>query len=149
MIKRVLAAILFINIAYLAILNYSEASPVRFREGQLWSIKSASQENAKIIIGRIEDWNGQSVVHISVIDLIIPKGLQGAGQPMRISHMPFENNALVDSVSTLIADQVPPAPGFDEGLKLWRSDKKAGIYAVSLSTALKSTIDAMSRSQQK
>jgi hypothetical protein len=96
----------------------SAAQP-RLAPGQVWSIKSASQSSAKIVIGRIDPWNDKIVVHVSVMDLTVPQGLPGAGRPTRIDHMPFEEGAVVESIDRLVATGAMPAPDFESGYRQW------------------------------
>ncbi len=123
----------------------SAPPPPGFAPGQVWSIKSASTTTTKVIIGRVESWNGKVAVHVSIIDIPIPQGAPGAGGITRIDHMPFDKSALAASVSQLLATGVSPAPNFENGYEQWRSDKRAGIYTVGVLQAVEMMFEALSR----
>jgi len=108
-----------------------------FAVGQIWSIKSASPTTAKVVIGRIEEWgHGETAIHVSIIDIPIPQGAPGAGGVTRIDHVPFDKSALTASVDQLLTTGAPPAPGFEGGYDQWHSDKRAGVFTVSVSKAI-------------
>ena len=113
--------------------------------GQMWSIKSASHTTAKIIIGRIEPWNGKVAVHVSIVDIPIPRGMHGAGGVTRIDHVPFEKAALAASVDKLLENDMSTAPDFESGYQQWHSDKRAGIYTISVSQAIELMFESLNR----
>lgn len=48
-----------------------------FREGQVWALKSDVAPDAKIVVGRIEDRQGKTVVHGAVVDLpAVPRAVE-------------------------------------------------------------------------
>src|SRR5690349_6023482 len=74
-----------------------------FAPGQVWSIKAASPTTTKVVIGRVEPWNGRVAISISLIDVPMPAGALGPGGLTTIHHMPFEQSALSASVDRLLA----------------------------------------------
>ena len=112
--------------------------------GQMWSIRSASPTTAKVIIGRIESWNGKVAVHVSIIDIPIPQGLPGAGGATRIDHIPFDRAALEASVDHLISKDVPPSSGFVSGYEQWKS-AKGGIFTISIEKAIEMMLQTVNR----
>lgn len=110
--------------------------------GQMWSIKSDVPTTAKIIVGRIETLNGKVTIHVSVVDIPIPRG---APEGLRfVDHMPFEQSALVASLNQPLATGVPTAPNFEVGYAKWRS-ANGGIFTVSVSQAIKLMLDSAVR----
>ena len=101
-----------------------------FALGQEWSIRSPKPTTAKVVVGRIEHWNGKVVVHISIIDIPIPAGLPGAPGVTAIDHVPLEKSALASSVGLLLTSNSEPAPGFQSGYELWQSAPNAGVFNV-------------------
>jgi hypothetical protein len=120
------------------------ANPAKpeFVPGQMWSIKSATPTTAKVIVGRVEDWNGKTAVHVSVMDVPIPAGAPGAGGTIGIGHMPFDESALAESVDKLLETGVSPGPNFEAGYNQWQS-AKGGIYTVSVSAAVATVFQAL------
>lgn len=104
--------------------------------GQEWSVGSAPQLAAKIVIGRIEPWRGQTVVHISIID-IQPAAADSAALRMQgVAHTPFERSALAQSLGELLATGVAPLRDFEEGYQQWK-DANGGIFRVSIPEAIR------------
>jgi hypothetical protein len=116
----------------------------RFAPGQMWSIKSAPQAAAKVIIDRIEPWRDKVVVHVSVVDVPIPRGMPGSGGTTAIGHLPFEQSAFAASVDRLLATGIAPASSFESGYKQWQ-DAKGGIFTVTIQEAIEFTFQAINR----
>jgi hypothetical protein len=98
----------------------------------------------KVVIDRLEPWLEKVVVHVSIVDLPIPRGVPGAGGTTVIGHMPFEQSALAASVDRLLATSVSPPPSFEAGYKNWQ-DAKGGIFTVSVEKAIEFTLQAINR----
>lgn len=112
--------------------------------GQMWSIKSVSPTTIKVIIGRLEDLNGKSAVHIALVDVPVPAGAPGAGGVIRVGHMPFEQAALAASLGELISTGVSPGPNFESGYTQWRS-ARGGIYTIGVAEAVATLFEALAR----
>jgi hypothetical protein len=115
-----------------------------FQAGQQWSIKSPTPTTAKVVIGRVEPWNGKTAVHVSLIDVPIPSGAPGAGGITQVGHMPFEASALAASVDRLLARNAPPNMAFEEGYRHWQS-AKGGIYTITVSQAIEVMFESITR----
>jgi hypothetical protein len=115
-----------------------------FAPGQVWSIKSTLPTTARVVIGRVEPWDSQTVVHVSMIDVPIPKDMPGAGQTTAIGHMPFQQSALAASVHRLLATGASPAPSFESGYKEWQ-DAKGGVFTIDVESAIKFVFQALSQ----
>ena len=113
-----------------------------FAPGQEWSVISTQPTTMKVIIGRVEPWNGQIAVHVAVTDLVVPAGALNSGRTITIGHMPFEQSALAASVDQLLATGVPLPATFQEGYRNWQ-DAKGGIYTVSVAKAVASGLEMM------
>jgi hypothetical protein len=111
--------------------------------GQEWSIKSATPTTAQVIIDRLEPWHGQTIVHISVVNVPVPQGMPGTGNTMTtITHMPFEQAALSASLDQLLATGTAPPPGFEDGYKHWQ-DANGGIFTISVEEAVAFTLQVI------
>ena len=118
-----------------------------FAPGQEWSIKSTSPTTAKVIIGRIEPWNGKVAVQVSVIDVPVPEGAPGAGGTTIIGHMPFEKTTLAASVDKLIGTDVLPPATFESGYEQWKS-AGGGIYTIGVAEAVALVFEAIAHGHQ-
>lgn len=115
-----------------------------FAPGQEWSVTSTQPTTMKVIIGRVEPWNGEIAVHVTVIDIVGPPGALNAGRTITIGHMPFEQSAFAASVSQLLATDVPLPAIFEEGYRDWRQ-AKGGIYTISVAKAVATGLEMMKR----
>jgi hypothetical protein len=106
-----------------------------FAPGQEWSIKSASPTTAKVIIGRVERWEGKVSVSVSIVNIPIPQGMPGGGGVTEIADAPFEETALSASVDRLLATGVSPSSNFATGYDQWKN-ANGGIYTVTVEKAI-------------
>ena len=137
-------AMTLLIVAFVAHAEIGRAPTLVFAPGQQWSIKSASPTTAKIIVGRVEAWKDKICVHVSVVDVPIPRGAPGAGGVTLIAHMPFDQTALAASVNQLLATNVAPAPSFEGGYKHWQADQ-GGIFTISVETAIAFMFQSINR----
>ncbi|MGZ5947735.1 MAG: hypothetical protein ACXWKV_14285 [Caulobacteraceae bacterium] len=87
-----------------------------------------------MIIDRIEDFNGRTAVHVSVIDVPVPPGLAIRQPTMAIGHLPFDATALRASVDQMVGSRAPPAE-FEAGYQQWKA-AKGGVFTISVPEAL-------------
>ena len=100
-----------------------------FQRGQEWSVKSG--DGANVVIGRVENWHAEKVVHVSITNIQIPAGLPGAGTSTEISHAPFSCRSLRGSVGALINTDSAPSQGFEDGYQQWQ-DANGGIVTIGV-----------------
>jgi hypothetical protein len=112
--------------------------------GQMWSIKSASPTTTKVIIGRLEDWNGKSAVHVALVDVPVPAGVPGAGGVIGVGHMPFEQSTLAASLNEMISTGASPGPNFENGYAQWQA-ARGGIYTISVADAVSTLFEALAK----
>jgi hypothetical protein len=116
-----------------------------FAPGQEWSIKSASPTTAKVVIGRLETWeHSKIIVHVSIIDVPLPRGVAGA--TTSIGHMPFDKAALAASADRLLSRNVPLAPEFESGYEQWKS-AKGGVFTIGVEKAIEIVVRTLIDSQ--
>lgn len=140
-----LPALVLIVISVFGYRAEAMSSPAsNFAPGQEWSIRSASPTTAKVVICRVDEWKGKTAVHVSIIDIPVPKGMAGAGSLIRIGHVAFEKAALEASVDRLIATGVSSAPSFETGYQQWKNEQGA-LSKMSVSNTIAFGLAAMSR----
>ncbi len=115
-----------------------------FAPGQMWSIKSTPPTTAKVVIVRVEPWRNRTVVHVSIIDIPVPKGASATNSITAVGHMPFDKTALAESVDQLLGTGASPAPGFEFAFEQWRADKTAGIFTIGVSKAIELMLESAS-----
>jgi hypothetical protein len=113
--------------------------------GQLWSVRSDPPTSAKVIIDRIEDFNGRTAVHVTIIDVPVPADLAIPGPTTAIGHMPFDAEALRASLGTLLGSRTPPAE-FEAGYQHWKA-ARGGVFTISVPAALQVAFSAAPRRQ--
>ncbi len=134
LVRPLLLAGLTISAA-LAQTSQDEVHSPKFSAGQLWSVKSTQPTSAKVIVGRVDQLKGTTTVHVSVIDVPIPAGAANAGRIIQIGHMPFDGEALSESVDKLLATGVAPGAEFDAGYAQWK-EARGGVFRISVSKAV-------------
>ena len=142
--KLVRVAVMLIAAATPSGMAAAPSAAPAFADGQIWSVKSALPTTAKVVICRVEPWDNQMVVHVSMIDVPIPKDMPGAGQTTVIGHMPFQQSALAASVNRLLATGASPASSFESGYQEWR-DAKGGVFTIDVENAIKFVFQALSQ----
>ncbi|TJV41334.1 MAG: hypothetical protein E5Y02_18575 [Mesorhizobium sp.] len=104
-----------------------------FKSGQTWTYYGATPISSRVIIGAVDNLEGenQPIVSISVTDAPIPnegKALQ------TVPHLPIAADVLRESVVEL--EGTGPIPdGFGQGYKLWRQaydSGKGGYFTISV-----------------
>jgi hypothetical protein len=144
LLVRNIPTILLLLIAFAA--QAQSVGQPKFEPGQEWSIKSNSPTTAKIVIGGVERWRDRVAIHVSIIDIPVPRGLPGAGAVTQIEHIPFDSEALAASVDRLIATGFSPSPGYDGGYRQWQ-DAHGGIFTIGVSKAIEMMFQAMNQRQ--
>jgi hypothetical protein len=107
--------------------------PCSFAVGEVWTVRSGS--GAKVVIGRVEEWRGETAVHVAITDVKIPVGYPGAGTVTEIADAPFQCASLKGSVEALVGTGVEPPQGFEDGYRQWR-DARGGIFTTSVSDVI-------------
>ena len=115
-----------------------------FAPGQVWSINSAQPTTTKVVIGRVEAWNGKTAVHVSLTDVLVPSGASNAGARITVGHMPFEQSALAASVDQVLATGVAPPAGFEAGYREWQSHN-GGIFTIGVPKAVDVLFETLKR----
>jgi len=142
--KLVLMSVLLVAAAAPSGLAATRTTAAAFAPGQQWSIKSTMPTTAKVVINRLEPWQHQIIVHVSLVDVPIPPNMPGAGGTTDIGHMPFEQSALAASVDRLIATGALPAASFENGYKGWQ-DAKGGVFTITVEDAINFVFQALSQ----
>ena len=111
-----------------------------FSVGQVWKYKARPHESASeiTIVAMDSDKELGSIVHIYVADVDIPNPKAPAGKTSFIGHLPYNAEALQESVTELVgtADSLPD---YEDGYKLWKQafdDGEAGVFEVAVSEAI-------------
>ena len=104
-----------------------------FKPGQTWTYRGATPISSRVIIGAVDNLEGedQPVVSISVTDAPIPND----GKPLQtVPHLPIAANVLRESVVELEGTGTIP-DGFGHGYGLWRQaydSGKGGYFTISV-----------------
>jgi hypothetical protein len=144
---HLLKALLMVLVPVMA--HAQTVSRLHFEPGQMWSIRSTDANPTKILIGRIEAWHHEIIVHISVLDVPVPDQLDVAEPTLNVSHMPIEEGSLERSVDRLLTTGVPVSQEFEQGYRQWKSDPRAGVYTTDVPHALQMMFDTLSMTNAK
>ena len=131
-------AVLGFLFALVAIFHGDATAQTRIEEGQVWTFKNAPSDTARLVIRKIERWEGGcEAVHISVYGL--PKVGDFLGE---VSHMPFDRKTLEGSLDKLAAEAPRADADFAGGYQEWKS-ARGGIFTISVAEALKAMLQAV------
>ena len=115
--------------------------------GQIWKYQTRPGESdSRITIVEIDhdDPEYGQIVHVYISGLNIPNPQAPGGKTVFISHLPYQAEALQESLTELDhqpEDQAEPLPDFQEGYKLWRKafeNSEAGVFLIPVAEAIQS-----------
>ena len=95
-----------------------------FEVGQEWTIKDSGMT---IVIGVVEPYAKGTAVSISVFDVPCPPAM--GAETTHMAHVPFDSQALAQSVDRLVATNVTPAEEFEGGYRDWKA-AKGGVFKI-------------------
>ena len=104
-----------------------------FKPEQTWTYRGATPVSSRVIIGAVDNLDGESqpIVSISVTNAPIPND---GRQLQTVPHLPLAADVLRESVVEL--EGIGPIPdGFDKGYSLWRQaydSGKGGHFTISV-----------------
>ncbi|HVY98890.1 MAG TPA: hypothetical protein VHA35_05275 [Dongiaceae bacterium] len=104
-----------------------------FAVGQEWSLQSYG--GTTVVIGRVEDWEEQTAIHVSILNIKGPPGSTAAVTMDQVAHAPFSCEALKRSVATLIRTDASPLSGFETGYERWQA-AKGGVFTIPVTELL-------------
>lgn len=116
---------------------FTDTDKSEFKVGQQWNYKTRpGEENSTLVVLKVETAPGwKNIVHVGVTGLKIktPQGTQDT-----VPHMPFDESAIRNSVTTKVGDS-GKLTNFQEGYGLWRdaaSAGKGGVFTISVAEAV-------------
>ena len=113
-----------------------------FAPGQVWTLSDPAFSQSQVVIDKVEMWNNQPIVHISVLHVPLPSAADQPQQFTTIQHMPFAENALRASVATLVRADGEPLAAFHDGYQQWQA-AHGGVFTITVAMALKSIIGTL------
>ena len=112
----------------------------RFQPGQVWQYKTRpGEESSRLTIAKVESHPKLgTIIHIQVKDVAIKSPTAPGGVSKVISHLPYAEQSVADSVTTMEKDTITPT-GWEDGYQQWKSAfdaGKAGIWTLTVSEAV-------------
>jgi hypothetical protein len=117
-----------------------------FAPGQVWTLVDPDFPQAKIIVDKVEMWNNQPIVHISITGVQTPAVAGQSHSFTTVEHMPFTQAALRASVDALVQTDGQPFAGFEGGYQQWQ-DAKGGVFTIPVGQALRSALGMVQSAQ--
>ena len=116
-----------------------EASHPKYQPGQVWKYRTrASEPDSRATILRVDAPPDLGyIVHIAVDGLSIQSPQSPEGVAETVSHLPFSEAAISDSLTEL--ERTGPVPDFREGYQTWRDafdQHEAGVWTISVADAI-------------
>lgn len=111
------------------------------KPGQVWTMRSAPNPSARVIVGRIEPFKGRMIAHITVRDLDPPSGVEGFGEDaeLTISHIPIALEGAAESLSVMVTPMGEISTDFEQAYNGWKQMAdagQAGIFVESIADAV-------------
>ncbi len=129
---------------------FTDTDKSEFKVGQVWNYKTRTNEDGStLVILKVETAPGwKTIVHVGITGLKIktPKRTQDT-----VPHMPFDETAVTNSVTTKIADN-GKLTNFQEGYGLWRkaaSSGKGGVFTITVAEAVAAIEDGLNKAQPR
>ena len=99
----------------------------KFQVGERWKyLTRVGEEASTIVVVKVENSDEAGViVHVSLEGLRVRNPRSPSGIASTVSHMPFAEIAIAQSVTEKIDDRAV-LPDFEEGYKTWRESFDAG-----------------------
>jgi hypothetical protein len=121
-------------------MTFVDTQDSEFRVGQVWNYKTRPAEtNSTLTICKVEVAGKLGkVVHFSVADVRIKNPQNKDGFATNISHLPFAESAVKQSVTQLLKEGVG-LPEFRHGYDSWREAVEAGkggVWTISIAEAV-------------
>jgi hypothetical protein len=134
------------TLAGVAVLDTQDSE---FKVGQVWKCNTRPNEpDSTITICKVEACGTLgTVIHVSINDVKIKKRRNKDGHATKISHLPFAELAIKQSVTQLAQEKVT-LPNLSEGYQPWRKAAeagKAGIWTVTVDEAVAAMEKAMNK----
>jgi thioredoxin reductase len=111
----------------------------RYQAGQVWTYRNRPGEKAsRLTILKVDPSGNGNIVHVHVSRVVIENSAAPHGKSTFITHMPFTEEAIDQSVLQLV-DQTEQLPPFEEGYATWKeqADKNnAGVFAIGVAKAI-------------
>jgi len=107
-------------------------------EGQVWSVHG--MPNAAALVGRIDDEDEASIVHLFVTVDTPPHLVGRFGPRLELGHMPFYRDTIDEAFDALLKTQQMPPSVFAEAYAAWRADDEAGVFDMPLNEAIDGVI---------
>jgi hypothetical protein len=116
-----------------------EASHPKYSPGQVWKYKTrpAEQQSRAVVLRVDKSPVAGFIVHVAVSAVIIRSPSSRDGVAREISHLPFSEGAVDQSVTEL--ETVGPVPNFQDGHQTWREafdQHKGGFWTVPVAEAV-------------
>lgn len=104
-----------------------DSTTSKYHVGEKWKFNARpGEDDAALTVVKVESaWDRETIVHISVEGVRIKNEQAPEGYSPVISHMPFTEEAIDKSVTSLLAKE-SPLPDFEEGYREWRKAFDAG-----------------------
>ncbi len=121
-----------------------------FKVGQQWNYKTRpGEEDSKLVVVKVETAPGwKIIVHVGVTGL---KFRTADGMQDILPHMPFDESAVKNSVTTKVGDR-GRLTNFQKGYELWRgaaSSGKGGVFTLPVADAIASIEEGLNKSQAR
>lgn len=119
--------------------QFSDPSRPDYKPGQVYTYRTRPSEKKSLLtILKVELYGAGTVVHVHISGVSIQNSEAPDGVSTFISHMPFAQQAVDQSVTQLV-DQKPQLPDYEEAYAKWKEQaerRKAGVFTLPVAQAI-------------
>ena len=122
----------------------------KFSVGQIWKYRTRpTEEESRITIVRVDadDPEFGNIIHIYISDLNIPNREAPEGKTVYVGHMPYDEDALENSVTEMVSE-TKTLPDYQDGYRLWKEafdESQAGVFEIPVSQAIDFVQESISK----
>ena len=106
-------------------------------------MKGALALDTRIVIGDVGRHGAETLVHVSIINVLTPEDIAPGGRRITIGHAPFTEDALARSVDALERGGVEPAQAFLDAYDIWSTEEGADAYSITAAESLEQIFAAL------
>ena len=130
-------------------MTFVDTQDSEFKVGQVWNYKTRPTEiNSTLTICKVEVVGKLgTVIHINIADVKIKSPQNKDGFVTKISHLPFAESSVKQSVTQMIKEGAA-LPDYREGYESWRGaveGGKGGIWTISIAEAVAAMESALNK----
>lgn len=130
-------------------MDFVDTQSSEFKVGQVWKYKTRPNEaDSRLTVCKVETAGKLgTVVHVSISAVKVKSPKNKDGEASEISHLPFAESAIKQSVIELAQEKVA-LPNYSGGYETWRNaveQSKGGVWTIAVADAIAAIETALNK----